>query len=57
MRYTEPLNLAHVGELEHPGVYLSKRGYDQRRDRTIPRLVELVPGLKQAKQRSQDFDQ
>jgi hypothetical protein len=54
VRDTEPLNLAHVGELEHAGVYLSKRGYDRRRDRTVPRLVGLVPGLEQVKQRSED---
>ena len=55
VRDTEPLNLAHVGELqEHAGVYLSKRGYDRRRDRTVPRLVGLVPGLEQAKRCSVD---
>jgi hypothetical protein len=43
-----------VGQLEHAGVYLSKRGYDRRRDRTVPRLVGLVPGLEQVKQRSEE---
>ena len=56
VRDTEPVNLAHAGELEHAGAYLSERGYALRRDRTMPRLASLVAGSERATQHSQDSE-